>query len=270
MKAEHRHELKTNELAQWLSDLPRWAKQNLRTIIYVAVFLVLLTAYSIYYFYQKKIVTANQQTALTKITTQLPQTKTQILQAQAQGSDISYMLIQQIGDSLDTLAKNTKEDNVAALAYIKEAEVLRTDLHYRLDSPTQQDIEKQIQRASRLYNNALDKSSRNPAMTALAKFGLGLCEEELGNFDQAKQIYTQITENTEFEGTTAVAAAKYRLDFMHNFTEDLFFEPAPKQTPPEQPLLPQVLRMPQTPDSNANILFLEGSTMTPEANQSGE
>ncbi len=28
MKSDHRHELKTNELAEWLSNLPQWAKKN--------------------------------------------------------------------------------------------------------------------------------------------------------------------------------------------------------------------------------------------------
>ena len=42
MKAEHRHELKTNELAQWIANFPNWAKENLRMIIYVSVVLILL------------------------------------------------------------------------------------------------------------------------------------------------------------------------------------------------------------------------------------
>ena len=33
MKAEHRHELKTNELVEWLTNLPQWANENLTTII---------------------------------------------------------------------------------------------------------------------------------------------------------------------------------------------------------------------------------------------
>ena len=33
MKSDHRHELKTNELAEWLGNLPQWTKENLVTII---------------------------------------------------------------------------------------------------------------------------------------------------------------------------------------------------------------------------------------------
>ena len=55
MKAEHRHELKTNDLALWLGNLPNWANQNLRTIIYVLVVVVLVLASSIYIRYQKTV-----------------------------------------------------------------------------------------------------------------------------------------------------------------------------------------------------------------------
>ena len=33
MKSDHRHELKTNELAEWLGNLPEWTKENFVTII---------------------------------------------------------------------------------------------------------------------------------------------------------------------------------------------------------------------------------------------
>ena len=53
MKSEHRHELKTNELAQWIADFPQWAKKNMRTIIYVVVVVVVVLAYYGWYGYQK-------------------------------------------------------------------------------------------------------------------------------------------------------------------------------------------------------------------------
>ncbi len=268
MKAKHRHELKTNELADWLGNIPSWAKQNLRTIIYVAVFGVFLAAYTTYYFYTEKIVASRQRAALTKLATQLPQTKARILQAQSQGSDISYMLIQQIGDNLDTLANNTKQNSIAALAYAKEAETLRSDLHYRLESPGRQDIEKQTEKAKKLYQKALQKSAGNTAVTAIAKFGLGLCEEELGNFDEAKQIYQQIADDARLDGTTPAAAARQRIKIMHNFTEDITFKPAPEpaQTKAEQPQ-PQP---PQTGTDDANTFLFEKPDTTTEQNLPGK
>lgn len=268
MKAKHRHELKTNELADWLGNIPTWAKQNLRTIIYVAVFGVFLAAYSIYYFYTGKIVASRQRIALTKLVTQLPQTKARILQAQSQGSDISYMLIQQIGDNLDTIANNTKQNSIAALAYVKEAETLRSDLHYRLESPTPENIKKQTEKAKKLYQKALAKSAGNNAVAAIAQFGLGLCEEELGNFDKAKQIYQQIADDARFDGTAPAAAAEQRIKTMHDFTEDITFKPAPKpaQTKAEQSR-PQP---PQPGSADTNTPSFEKSVQAPEQNLPGK
>jgi len=268
MKAQHRHELKTNELADWLANIPKWARQNLRTVIYVAIFGVFFIGYCIYYFYDKKVVTARQRAALTKLTSQLPQTKARILQAQSQGSDISYMLIQQIGDNLDTLANNTKQNSIAALAYAKEAEILRSDLHYRLESPTPEDIKKQTEKAKKLYQKALAKSAGNTAVTAIATFGLGLCEEELGNFDKAKQIYQQIADDARFDGTAPAAAARQRIKTMNDFTRDITFEPAPKpaQTKAEQPQ-PQP---PQAGSADTNTPSFEKPAQSPEQNLPGK
>jgi len=41
MKAEHRHELKTNELAEWIAGLPEWTRKHLIIIIIVLVVVVL-------------------------------------------------------------------------------------------------------------------------------------------------------------------------------------------------------------------------------------
>ena len=51
MDTEHRHELKTNELADWLANLPQWAKENTGTIAYVAIVIIIVAvvAYMKYY-----------------------------------------------------------------------------------------------------------------------------------------------------------------------------------------------------------------------------
>jgi tetratricopeptide (TPR) repeat protein len=148
------------------------------------------------------------------------------------------MLIQQIGDNLEVLADNSKDDDLAALAYIKQAEVIRTDLHYRLDDPSEQEIAKQAGQAKELYDKAIASSAENPSLRGVAKLGIGLCEEELGNFDQARQTYEQIASDTGLAGTTAVAAAQHRLDSMDDFTQQITFPPAPAE--PAGPALPDL------------------------------
>ncbi len=229
MRAEHRHELKTNELAEWLGNLPIWAKQNLRMIIYVSAVVVIIALSYLYHRYQKTVVAKREQTAATGLMAQLPQQKAQIAQAQAQGVDVSYMLLQ-MADDLDNIAGNTKEDAVAAMTLIKEAEILRTELHFRLGTVSQQDLATQINRAKENYTKAINtylKRSPNRSLEALANLGLGLCEEELGNFEEARKLYDEVATGAAFEGTTAAAAAKQRLTSMDFFKQKLVLEPAP-------------------------------------------
>ena len=47
MKSERRHELQTNELADWISNFPQWFQDNLATVIVGAVVVVGLIAYTI-------------------------------------------------------------------------------------------------------------------------------------------------------------------------------------------------------------------------------
>jgi len=122
---------------------------------------------------------------------------------------------------------------MAALALIKQAEALRTELHYRPGTVSEQDVTAQINQAKAAYNEAIQNRLRgasNPSLTAAAEFGLGLCEEELGNFEKAQQIYQSIAENPDFEGTVPVAQAKHRLDTMADYKQKVIFKPAP--TPP--------------------------------------
>lgn len=228
MKSEHRHELKTNELAEWLGNLPQWTKENLTTIIVISAVIVVAAAIYVRYSYRKS-AAAQEQLEFTNLLNQLSASKVQILNAQAQGTDLSFILIQP-ASSLGNFAQNTNNDQMAALALIKQAEALRTELHYRPGTVSKQDLTAQINQAKAAYTEAIQNRLRgtaNPSLTAAAEFGLGLCEEELGNFEKAQQIYQIIAANPDFEGTVANAAAKHRLETMADYKQKVIFKPAP-------------------------------------------
>ncbi len=249
MKAEHRHDLKTNELAAWLGNMPVWANQNLRTIIYVTVVVVLVLASFFYYRYQKTVVAAREQGNLTTLLSQLPQQKAFIAQKQMRGEDNSFTLLN-LTDGLDNIAKSASSDAVAAMALIKNAEVMRTELQLRFGSISQQDIATQIGKAKENYTKALDtylKRSPNTSLEALAKIGLGLCEEELGNPDGARKLYQEVATGAAFEGTVPAAAAKQRLLAMNSFTEKLVLQPMPR---PKLQMQVPVVREPNAPAQN--------------------
>jgi hypothetical protein len=74
-------------------------------------------------------------------------------------------------------------------------------------------------------------------LKATAEFGLGLCEEELSNFQEARQIYQSIVANAGYEGTVANAAAQHRLETMDDYRQKVVFKPAPE---PAAAIGPQV------------------------------
>lgn len=244
MKSDHRHELKTNELAEWLAHLPQWTKENLKTIVIVLVLLVAVGGFYSWRLYGKNVVKVREQTQFTNLLDQLAGGKMQILQAQTQGRDVSFMLLQP-AKGLETFARNIKDDNMAALALIKRAEALRAELHY--GTVDEQYLIAQTNTAKASYAGALERCSENPSLAAAAKFGLGLCEEELGNFEEAKRIYGDIAADSDFDGMTAAVAAKQRLETMDDYKQNLVFKPAPKppiQITPTEVNLPAETNLP--------------------------
>lgn len=249
MKAEHRHELKTNELAEWLSNLPQWTRDNLTTVIIILAVIVAALAFYVRYRYNKSLV-ADEQLEFTNLLNQLSASKMQVLSAQAEGRDLSFILLQP-ANSLGTFAQNAKNDRMAALALIKQAEALRTELHYRPGTISNEDLTSQINQAKAAYTEAIQtrlQGTSNPSLTAAAEFGLGLCEEELGNFEKARQLYQMIAENSDFEGTVAAAQAKHRLETMPDYEQKVIFKPAPAPAAASKPTIP-------TRPTDANLPF---------------
>ncbi len=229
MKADHRHELKTNILAEWLGNFPQWAKDNLITVVAVIVVVAVAAGFYIWRSLSKS-AQVQEHLRFTSLVNQISNTKMQILSAQAQGADRSFILFKP-ADALKTFADSTADDNLAAMALIKRAEALRTELHYRLAAVSNQDLLAQLTRARESYTEAVEKSSSNPSLRAAAKFGLGLCDEELGNFDKARQTYREIADDPAFDGTVAVTQAKLRLDTMADYKSSVVFRPKPVVLP---------------------------------------
>ncbi|MDH4238894.1 MAG: tetratricopeptide repeat protein [Phycisphaerae bacterium] len=231
MKSDHRHELKTNELAEWIANFPQWARDNGTIIISISVVAVLVIGSALWYWRKTKVESVQEQLEFTNLIAKLPQNKIQVLMRQSRGEDISYMLIQTAVD-LETVANGAQDENMAALALIKRAESLRAAVHYRQETVNQADLLTAVDAAKIAYNKAISKAVNNPSLMAMAKFGLGICEEETGNFDEAERIYRDLIKNSDFEGTTTVAKAQRRLETMADYRKKIVFKPAPIPKPP--------------------------------------
>ena len=229
MKADHRHDLKTNELADWLAHFPQWAQENRTTLIGVGVAIVVLIGVYFVRFYRKD-VDVRQHMQLTNLVTQMSAQKRTIAQAAGQGTDQSVTLLP-IGQDLQSFAEGSGNDQMAALALIKRAEALRAELHYRLTDASGEEVAKQIAQAQDSYRQALERAASVPALAAAAQLGLGLCDEELGNFTEAKAAYREVAENADYEGTAAQAAAAYRLKTVDDYKGAIAFKPAPVPKP---------------------------------------
>jgi hypothetical protein len=130
------------------------------------------------------------------------------------------------------------------------------ELHYRFGTVSERDAKAAIERAKASYTEAIERCSGNPSLTAAAKLGLGLCEEELGNFAGAEQIYRQVGENASLEGTVAAAQAKLRLETMADYRSKVVFKPSPKPVPTETEILrPQLQLSPA--DANTALQMQE-------------
>jgi hypothetical protein len=231
MKSDHRHELKTNELAEWIANFPRWARDNGKIVITVSVVAVLVIGSALWYWRKTNVGSVQQQLEFTNLIAKLGQNKMQVLMAQSRGMDTSTMLIE-TAVALENVANSAQDENMAALALIKRAESLRAVVHYRQQTVNQAGLLTAVEGAKVAYTKAISKSEKNPSLMAMAKFGLGLCEEEIGNFDGAEQIYRDIIENIDFEGTTTVASAQRRLETMADYRKKIVFKPAPMPKPP--------------------------------------
>jgi hypothetical protein len=255
MKADHRHELKTNELAEWISNFPQWAKQNPTTIIVVMAVLAAVLGFYIWKFYFKGAALAGRQLHLTSLINQVAVDKTRVIQSHSEGRDLSFILLQPAEELLN-FAQETPDDQMAALALIKRAEILRAELHYRMGTVSEQEITDQINRAKMSYTEAVKRGSSNPSLVAEAKFGLGLCEEETGNFNGAELIYRDIVTDPNFEGTVTQAAVQHRLETMDDYKTKVVFRPAPQPGPavePPIPMQPAEINLPAAAETNLPV-----------------
>ncbi|MHC4617442.1 MAG: tetratricopeptide repeat protein [Planctomycetota bacterium] len=253
MKAKHRHELKTNELAEWISNFPEWAKANYKMIIIVCVAAVAASGSYFYFGYQRGVVTAREQLRLTELVRRVGLIKADIIGARrSRGMDISYMLLQ-VAEELGTFARRAKDESRAALALIERGKALRAELHYRSGTVNKQELTTQINQAKESYSAALEKAGVNVSLAAVAKLGLGLCEEELGNFEAARQTYEELVANADFESTTAFSQAKLRLETMDEYEPRVVFRPAPKPAPAVGPTPPALTPVPLRPPETDSV-----------------
>ena len=84
MDAEHRHELKTNELADWLTHAPQYFRDNARTIIGLVLIIIAVITWPLFKRMRTK-ADLRQKAQTTDMITEAERTKLLVLQTQMEG-----------------------------------------------------------------------------------------------------------------------------------------------------------------------------------------
>lgn len=234
MDAEHRHELKTNELAQFISNAPKLIRENVMPIVGVVLIIAALVTWPTFTRMRTEAETKEKAQG-TATMERLGQNKVLAIQGRLQAAELSTSMLL-LADSMKKVADGAKTWQVAALALIKRGETLRTDLHYKAAMVDPDVLKNRIEQAKTSYEQAIIKAEGNPegaVFIAMAQFGLGLCAEEVGDFNEAANIYRMILATVEFKGTIPAAQAKLRLETMADKVASFVFVDAPKA--PEMP-----------------------------------
>ena len=224
MKSEHRHELKTNDLAEWISNFPSWAKENALVLILAAV--VLAGAVGYFLVNQSRATDDEENRAVfTESLGRLMQAKNSIAAGMSEGAEMPLLMA---AENLEAVAGSSSSDGMAAFAWIKRAEALRSAVFVQTRQ-TPEDIALQIEKAKASYGEAKARAVNHKALLAAATYGLGLCAEELRHFDEAEKIYRDMIADGNLKGTAALASAEYRLKTLHHYRSEIVFNEAPEE-----------------------------------------
>ena len=249
MKSDHRHDLKTNVLADWMTHIPEWSQRNAKSLIGGTAIVVLIVVAVFWSQYNNTVLAQAHRVKFTSDLANSEVLTMQVAQSSAQGEDMSITLGES-SSNLGELAQDTSSKTMAALAYLKQAEMLREQTHFENGQPAEETVKSRMEAAITAYNMALEKGQTNKTLVSVAQYGLGLCAEELGKFDEAAKIYKALISDTSLDGTIGKASASHRLESMASFQDPITF-PIVEQTAevPAPPALPEI--GPMLPDVNA-------------------
>ncbi len=226
MKTERRHELHTNELADWMVHFPTWAKENRNNIIYIAIVIIVCGALW-YYKYGRVAARSVGEQQITNLIDTVERHKMMVVNKQVEGLSISDGFVA-AHNNLGSHAALSKNNIAAAIALVKAADALRADMHYRPEIPPQDVLEEQVNKAKNLYEQALQKAPENAQLAAMANLGIGLSLEELGQFGQAKDVYQKIVSDEKYAGIAAAWQARLRMATLDDNKQQVYFAQASK------------------------------------------
>ncbi len=234
MKAEERHQLKTNEL-------PEFLKKHLTTIIACAVTFLLaifIAPWAVNMWKDSNRI-KNSQLQRILVNRSIEQTRL-VNQAQTAMQDPEST---DVGAEYNNVPIITELTNLAGGANeavnitvaIQQAQTILSELYYSQEDISGERKSEICKKADDLFQQIESNSASNVAATAQAKLGRAMIAEELNQWDRAQSIYNEIVvdKDGKYANTMFATLAQQRLDIMDDLKEIVVFPPAPPAPPVE-------------------------------------
>ncbi len=199
MDAETRHQLKTNELAEWLSSL---SLSDRRTQLWIGILLIVVLAYTAW-----RVNRWQRQTLLDQQWATLAQVSAELTQPTQETFDRARRLIAE-----------AKDPTLAMLARLRLASALVREAGSNADDPY-------LTEAASLLETIVKDTSAPAQIRAAALFELGTVHETRRELDAARTCYQQLLDEKAFAGIPYVDLARQRLETLDEIARAVQFLP---------------------------------------------
>ena len=232
MKAEERHRLKTNELAQTLSELPQYLKEHGNQILIAAIALIVVLVGGIWWFtarYQAKLERMIMLNTLLGERDILQSSAAQKAQIEAQPgreqtTQPSYDGLT-LASSLGQLSAEAGPGPVGLTALLQQAQTLRSQMFFS-DQPLSPDQKNHLlNQVVDIYNRVLSEYPTVSYALGQAQIGLALVAEDQQDWNLARQKYQQIIndDSAKLSGTIYPILAQRRLNLLNDISQPIAF-----------------------------------------------
>lgn len=237
MRAEDRHRLKTNELAQKLSELPEYLGKHSKTISIVLATAVVVCVVGYFWRSAQNKAYLRQNEAFQELFPQIAQAQNNAATAaqdpKAQSETNSYTIDAILGTLANVSAK-TQGTPLGMMALLQQADLKRSELYYSNRLLSDEERENICRTAESLYNQILSQYPNYPQALGTAKLGLALVAEDRGDWEKAKAVYEDILAETDgkLAGTSFPLLAQKQLRRIDEIAISIEFpdiEPEPEE-----------------------------------------
>ncbi len=200
MKAQERHKLKTNELAQFFSDLPEKFQKHGSLITSVALIVlivlvggIILQRYLAQGKLQQRDLLFDQMLAADIL--QLEALQRAQLSAELATEPANTILpydASTITSTLKTIAENAQNDPAGMTAALLGAELALSQIYFSDQNITDDQKNNILQTARKIYQDTLLNFPNIPYAVGTAKIGLATIAEEQGQWEQARTQFAEV------------------------------------------------------------------------------